>query len=85
MSINDASDDSPDASHADNDSKRPNLSDLGGDVAHPFDQTNGIVESLEGDDTESSSAGVDDDGDLLVHPTLEDKSENRRSSEEGHA
>lgn len=81
MNIDDARNDSPVTPHSDSETKRPNLSDLGSDVAHPFDQTNGIVEGLEGDADEAT----DQEGDLLVHPTLDDKAENGRSSEEGRA
>ncbi len=50
--------------------KEPNLSGLG-DVGHPFDQTNDIVEGLEGDsdgwaeENTSDSDEPDDDGGVI--------------------
>jgi hypothetical protein len=39
-----------------NSGERENLSALASDVAHPFDQTNGIVEGLEGDENDPEKA-----------------------------
>ncbi|WP_022882459.1 hypothetical protein [Gryllotalpicola ginsengisoli] len=36
-------------SDTENDERKKNLSELASDAAHPFDQTNGIVEGLDGD------------------------------------
>jgi len=57
-----ASDDTNGADDSNDTIKRANIGDLG-DVAHPFDQTNGIVDGLDGnaDDPETFNERDEDD------------------------
>ena len=57
--------------------KDANLGDLG-DVSHPFDQTNGLIDGLEGNsdgfadpaDTDAARRDADDTDDGIVPPVL---------------
>jgi len=61
---------------------RGNLANLDADPGHQFDQTNGVVEGLQGDD----DGRVDDDGDALgLDPTLDEDQTRQRPDEEGRA
>ncbi|MCX7521254.1 hypothetical protein OSC27_03050 [Microbacterium sp. STN6] len=43
-----------------------NLGDLAEDVSHPFDQTNGIVDGLDGDADDAETLNTEDDEPRLV-------------------
>ena len=60
-----ASNDSTGADDSNDAVKRANIGDLG-DVAHPFDQTNGIVDGLDGNANDAETYNERDEDDSFV-------------------
>ena len=65
------------AGSADQTQSKDNLANLSADPGHQFDQTNGLVDGLDGDDD-----GTPEDDGTLIDPTLSDEVTRQRPDED---
>lgn len=73
----DDADSIPTDGSADRTQGKDNLANLSADPGHQFDQTNGVVDGLDGDDD-----GTPDDDGTLIDPTLSDDATRQRPDED---